>query len=106
MTLLLQLPVARLQCLSQTRGHHGAHRASITCTCVNACALCSGRVQAMLVARGIGVVCQSMMALEPKLWPVTWIMVPILLLRIGARGDVQTGQPHGELASRPTVHKP
>ena len=41
----------------------------------------------MLVARGIGVACQSTMALAPGLWPVTWVMVPVLLLRIGARRE-------------------
>jgi hypothetical protein len=44
----------------------------------------AGRVQTILLARGIGVVCQGLMALKPELWPVAWIMVPIILFRIGA----------------------
>ena len=38
----------------------------------------------MLVARGIGVACQGLLAVEPKLWLITWVMVPIILFRIGA----------------------
>ena len=38
----------------------------------------------MLLARGIGVVCQAVMALEPRLWSTTWVMVPIILFRVGA----------------------
>jgi len=42
-----------------------------------------GRVQTMLLARGIGASCQIIMAMAPQLWPVTWVMVPVLLFRIG-----------------------
>ena len=38
----------------------------------------------MLVARGIGVSCQTLLALAPQLWPVPWVMVPVLLCRFGA----------------------
>ncbi len=43
-----------------------------------------GRVQTILLAQGIGVLCQIMMALLPQLWPVTWVMVPVLLIKSGA----------------------
>ena len=43
----------------------------------------------MLVARGIGVLCQIIMALAPQLWPVSWVMVPVLLFRIGTLHDGQ-----------------
>ena len=44
----------------------------------------AGRVQTILLARGIGVVCQGLMAFDPQLWPITWVMIPVLLCRIGA----------------------
>ena len=52
-------------------------------------ALCSstGRVQTMLAVKGTAVVCQSLLALLPHLWPVSWVMVPILLTRWCAVGS-------------------
>jgi hypothetical protein len=37
----------------------------------------------MLLARGIGIFCQGLLAFAPKLWPVTWVMVPVILSRVG-----------------------
>ena len=44
----------------------------------------AGRVQTILLSRGIGVVCQGILASQPSLWPVTWVMVPTILFRVGA----------------------
>ena len=41
----------------------------------------AGRVEMMLFVKGFAIVCQALLAMLPQLWPVTWVMVPILLAR-------------------------
>ena len=46
--------------------------------------LAAGRVQTILVMRLTGVACLLTMGLHPALWRITWLIVPIVLLRSGA----------------------
>ena len=43
--------------------------------------LTAGRVETMLSVKGFAIICQGIMASLPQLWPVTWVMAPLLLAR-------------------------